>query len=73
MLPEAEITPTLFFRSWAAWRVILMHCPDKNEAAERKIIKTWTASGLLVRKSYENPSTRKTVSGFWIDPAKRPS
>jgi hypothetical protein len=57
----------------AAWRVIVKHCPDKSEAAARKIIKTWTMSGLLVRKSYENPATRKTVSGFWIDPVKRPS
>lgn len=57
----------------AAWRVIVKHCPDKTEAAARKIIKTWTMSGLLIRKSYENPATRKVVSGFWIDPTKRPS
>jgi hypothetical protein len=57
----------------AAWRVIVKHCPDKSEAAARKIIKTWTMSGLLIRKSYENPTTRKSVTGFWIDPAKRPS
>jgi len=63
--------PNAFDR--AAWRVIVKHCLDKSEAAARKIIKCWTSSGLLVRKSYENPVTRKTVSGFWIDPAKRPS
>ncbi|WP_051677320.1 AAA family ATPase [Bradyrhizobium sp. URHD0069] len=57
----------------AAWRVIVKHCPDKSEAAARKIIKSWTMSGLLIRKSYENPATRKVVTGFWIDPAKRPS
>ncbi|MCK1638965.1 AAA family ATPase [Bradyrhizobium sp. 157] len=63
--------PNAFDR--AAWRVIVKHCPDKGEAAARRIIRTWTMSGLLVRKNYENPSTRKTVSGFWIDPVKRPS
>jgi hypothetical protein len=57
----------------AAWRVIIKHCPDKSEAAARKIIKTWSLSGLLTRKSYENPTTRKLVNGFWIDPTKRPS
>jgi hypothetical protein len=57
----------------AAWRVIVKHYPDKSEAAARKVIKTWTLSGLLIRKSYENPATRKRVNGFWIDPAKRPS
>jgi AAA domain len=57
----------------AAWRLIVNHCPDKSEAAARKIIKTWTLSGLLIRKSYENPATRKRVNGFWIDPEKRPS
>lgn len=63
--------PNAFDR--AAWRVIVKHCPNKSEAAARKVIKTWTMSGLLIRKPYENPVTRKTVTGFWIDPAKRPS
>jgi len=63
--------PNAFDR--AAWRVVVKHCPNKSEATARKIIKAWTMSGLLIRKSYENPVTRKTVNGFWVDPVKRPS
>jgi hypothetical protein len=57
----------------AAWRVVVKHCPTKSEAAARKIIRAWMMSGLLIRRSYDNPLTRKPVNGFWIDPAKRPS
>jgi AAA domain-containing protein len=55
----------------AAWRVVVKHTAT-SEAAARKIIKVWTMSGLLIRKSYENPATRKVVNGFWVDRAKRP-
>jgi hypothetical protein len=57
----------------AAWRVIVKHRPEKSEAAARQIIKLWLKSGLLTRRPYENPTTRKQVSGFWIDHEKRPS
>jgi hypothetical protein len=57
----------------AAWRVIVKHAPATSEAAARQIIRTWMMSGLLIRKSYENPATRKVVNGFWVDPVKRPS
>jgi hypothetical protein len=57
----------------AAWRVIVKHCPTTSEAAARKIIRAWMMSGLLIRRSYDNPLTRKPVNGLWIDPAKRPS
>jgi AAA domain/Toprim-like len=57
----------------AAWRVIVKHCPDKDEAAARQIIKAWTKSGLLVGKECENPVTRKTVKGLFVDNQKRPS
>jgi hypothetical protein len=57
----------------AAWRVIVKHSPATSEAAARQIIRTWVVSGLLIRRSYENPATRKDVNGFWVDPVKRPS
>jgi AAA domain len=57
----------------AAWRVIVKHCPDKDEAAARQIIKAWTKSGLLVGQECENPVTRKTVKGLFVDNQKRPS
>jgi hypothetical protein len=57
----------------AAWRVIEKHCPGKSEAACRQIIKLWVRSGLLIRRSYENPATRKPVKGFKVDNEKRPS
>ena len=63
--------PRIFER--AAWRVIVKHAPATSEGAARKIIKVWTMSGLLVRRGYENPNTRKAVNGFWVNPAKRPS
>jgi hypothetical protein len=57
----------------AAWRVVVKHAPATSEAAARQIIRTWMMSGLLIRRSYENPATRKVVNGFWVDPVKRPS
>jgi hypothetical protein len=57
----------------AAWRVIVKHCPSKSEAAARQIVKLWVKSGLLMRRMYENPATRKQVNGLWIDHEKRPS
>ena len=56
----------------AAWQVIVKHDPDKSEGAARQIIKTWTKSGVLTRRDYENPATRKTVKGLWVDNSKRP-
>jgi hypothetical protein len=53
----------------AAWHVIVKHAPDKSEGAARQIIKK---SGLLIRKDYENPATRKTVKGLRVDNSKRP-
>jgi hypothetical protein len=57
----------------AAWRVIIKHAPTKSETDAREIIKAWVKSGLLVRDTYENPTTRKTVKGLRVDNAKRPS
>jgi AAA domain len=57
----------------AVWRVVEKYCPGKTEAAARRIIKTWTQSGLLIHKEYENPATRKQVKGLFVDNEKRPS
>jgi hypothetical protein len=57
----------------AAWRVIAKHCDGKSEAACRKIIRLWLESGLLTRRDYDNPTTRKPVNGLWVDATKRPS
>jgi len=56
----------------AAWHVVVKHAPDKSEAVARQMIKAWTKSGLLIRKDCENPATRKTVKGLWVDNSKRP-
>ena len=54
----------------AAWRVIVKHARPTCEAAARRVIRVWLKSGLLIRKVYDSPATRKTVNGFWVDPAK---
>ena len=59
--------------SRAAWSLIVKYCPGKAEGSARQVIKTWVGSGLLTVKDYENPATRKSVKGLWVDNAKRPS
>jgi len=56
----------------AAWRVVQQHAPAKTEGQSREIIKTWVKTGLLVHRGYENPATRKTAQGLFVDDAKRP-
>ena len=57
----------------AAWLVIAKHCPGKAEGPARAIIKKWKTSGLLVAKDYDNPKTRKSAKGLWVDDGKRPT
>ncbi|WP_334359205.1 MULTISPECIES: AAA family ATPase [unclassified Bradyrhizobium] len=57
----------------AAWPVIAKHCEGKSEPMCRRIIKLWLDSGLLTKQDYENPITRKSVNGLWVDNAKRPT
>jgi AAA domain len=57
----------------AAWKVIVEHAPDKTEGQAREVIKTWVKNGVLVRYSYDNPATRKPVTGLRVDHTKRPS
>ena len=55
-----------------AWRVIIDLAPTKSEGQAREIIRTWVKNGVLTKDNYENPATRKTVSGLYVDNAKRP-
>jgi hypothetical protein len=55
-----------------AWVVVTRHCPTKTERQAREIIKTWIRNGVLVTRGYENPATRKSVSGLYVDDTKRP-
>jgi hypothetical protein len=57
----------------AAWKVIVEQVPNKTEAQAREVIKTWIKNGVLVRYSYDNPATRKPVTGLRVDHTKRPS
>jgi hypothetical protein len=45
----------------------------KAEGQAREVIKTWVRNGVLVRREYTNPETRKEVMGLYVDNAKRPS
>ena len=55
-----------------AWKVVVKHAPDKSEGQAREMIRTWLKNGVLVVESYENPKTRKRVSGLLVDNTKRP-
>jgi AAA domain len=57
----------------AARKVILEHAPEKTEAQAREIIKTWVKNGVLLSAEYDNPKTRKKVSGLRVNPEKRPT
>lgn len=57
----------------AAWKVIVALAPNKTEAQAREIIKIWVRNGVLVRRDYPNPKTRKEVVGLYVDHTKRPS
>jgi AAA domain len=57
----------------AAWKVVAKVAPHKTEEQAKKIIKEWIRTGVLMRCDYENPETRKEVSGLEVDQTKRPS
>jgi hypothetical protein len=57
----------------AAWRVVVEHAPHKSEAQAREIIKTWVKNGVLLGEAYDNPLTRKQVSGLHVKTEKRPT
>ena len=46
---------------------------DPDERQARDIIKTWVKNGVLLRIEYDNPKTRKPVTGLQVDDTKRPS
>ena len=57
----------------AAWKVVRKHAVHKTEEQAREIIRVWVKNGVLTHDEYENPDTRKSVQGLYVDPAKRPS
>jgi len=57
----------------AAWRVVVEHAPHKSETQAREIIKTWVRNGVLMSEAYDNPVTRKQVSGLRVKTEKRPT
>ena len=57
----------------AVWKVVTGLAPAKTEGQAREMIKTWVKNGVLVKRDYENPKTRKTVVGLYVDHEKRPS
>lgn len=59
--------------SRAAWRVVQHHCPDRNEAQCREIVRTWVKTGLLYNEDYDDPIERKARKGLRVSHGKRPS
>ena len=57
----------------SAWKVIVEHAPTKTEAQAREVVRMWVKNGVLVRRDYTNPQTRKEVVGLYVDNDKRPS
>jgi hypothetical protein len=60
-------------RERAAWLVVQRHCPDRNEAQCREIIRTWVKNGVLYNANYDDPIDRKKRKGLRLDTTKRPS
>jgi hypothetical protein len=60
-------------RERAAWRVVVIHAPNKTEAQAREIIKTWVKSRVLRKDTYDDPKRREPVDGLFVNPDKRPS
>jgi hypothetical protein len=55
-----------------AWRVVNKYCPQKSEAACRRVIHTWLNTGLLYAEQYYDSEQRKKRSGLYVDDTKRP-
>src|SRR5262249_9754132 len=60
-------------RERAAWKVVRKLAPQKTEQHAREFVKSWVKNGWLIYRLYENPVTRKTVSGLYLNPEKKPS
>jgi hypothetical protein len=56
----------------AAWRLVQRHCPGKNQAQCREMIKQWLNSGVLFKTDYDDPITRKLAKGLQVDRHRRP-
>jgi len=59
-------------RERAAYRVVQKHFTDKSEQQAREIIRTWIDNGILQKRKYENPQTRKSADGLWLNPTRKP-
>ena len=57
----------------AAWRAVQQHCPDRNEAQCREIVRTWVKNGVIFNEEYSDPTDRKTRQGLRVCHGKRPS
>ena len=57
----------------AAWRVVVIHAPDKNEKQAREVINAWVKSGTLFLKEYTDTAARKQFQGLRVNPTLRPS
>lgn len=57
----------------AAWRVVVRLAPDKTDAQARTIVQTWVRNGVLDRRDYTSPSSRRQVKGLFLNHTKRPS
>jgi hypothetical protein len=57
----------------AAWRAVLMHCPDRTEPQCREIVRTWVKNGVVFTEDYNDPIERKPRKGLRICHGKRPS
>jgi hypothetical protein len=55
-----------------AWQVVQKHCPGKQEAQCREMIRQWIKAGVLVEKDYDDPAARKPRKGLFVDNEKRP-
>jgi hypothetical protein len=53
--------------------VVTKLAPTKTEGQAREIIRTCVKNGVLIRRDYENPKTRKDAVGLYVDQTKRPT
>lgn len=56
----------------AAWHVVIRMAPDKTDAQARNIVQTWVRNGVLERRDYLSPSSRRQAKGLFLNHSKRP-
>jgi hypothetical protein len=55
-----------------AWNVVFDKVPRLTEKQAKEIIKTWVRNKVLESRDYQDPKTRKPVTGAYVNPANRP-